>query len=144
MIASVSHKITRNLKPGMRNKPIGPTAHGAIDYGFVSLQTLAPSLFGLKGSARTLCYAFALTQGVINTFADHPLGLKREIPFRVHGQLETPFVPVLLLLPWFTGALKDSRARTYFFSFFTIALANYLLTDYKAYEKKGAARNTKP
>ncbi|WP_181306268.1 hypothetical protein [Rufibacter sp. XAAS-G3-1] len=120
----------------MNTKPIGPTTHGAIDYGFVTLQALAPTLFHLKGSARTLCYAFAGTQGLINTFTDHPLGLKPFIPLRVHGQLETPFVPALVVLPWLTGALKQRNARRFFFSFFAVALANYLLTDYKANERK--------
>ena len=119
----------------MKTKPIGPKAHGAIDYGFVTLQTLAPSLFKLKGSARTLCYTFAGTQGLINTFTDHPLGLKPLIPFKMHGELEAPFVPALLLVPWVTGAFKQSNARWYFFSFFGIALTNYLLTDYMANEK---------
>lgn len=102
----------------MSNKPIGPKAHGAIDYGFVTLQTLAPTLFDLKGVARTLCYAFAGTQGLLNIFTDHPLALKRMVPFRVHGELETPFVPALLVLPWITGALRQRNARRYFFSFF--------------------------
>lgn len=119
-----------------KNKPIGPKAHGAIDYGFVTLQALAPSLFGLKGPSRMLCYAFAGTQGVINALTDHPLGLKRVITFRVHGQLETPFVPALLVLPWVTGALKQRNARRYFLSFFGITVANYFLTDYKAYERE--------
>ena len=120
----------------MPAKPIGPTAHGAIDYGFVTLQTLAPSLFGLKGPARRLCYTFAATQGLINTFTDHPLGIKQLIPFRLHGKLETPFVPALLLLPLLTGAFKQPNARRYFLSFFAIAMANYLLTDYDAYERE--------
>lgn len=120
----------------MNPKPIGPKLHGAIDYGFVTLQTLAPTLFNLKGTARTLCYAFAGTQGLLNTFTDHPLGLKPLIPLKVHGQLETPFVPALLLLPWVTGALKQRNARYYFLSFFGIALANYLLSDYNAYERE--------
>jgi hypothetical protein len=68
----------------MKAKPIGPTAHVLIDYGIVTLQSLAPSVFGLKGTAKTLCYTFAFSQGVINTFTDHPLGLKRLIPFRLH------------------------------------------------------------
>ncbi len=97
----------------MKNKFIGPKLHGAIDYGFVTLQTLAPTLFGLK----------------------------KVIPFRVHGQLETPFVPALLVLPWLTGALKQGNARAYFFSFFSIALTNYLLTDYKANERETADKN---
>jgi hypothetical protein len=46
-----------------------------------------------------------------------------------------PFVPALPLLPWATGALRQLNARRYFLSFFTIALANYLLTDYKACER---------
>jgi hypothetical protein len=33
-------------------KPIGPAAHGAIDYAFATLNTLAPTLFGLKGPAK--------------------------------------------------------------------------------------------
>lgn len=118
-------------------KPIGPKAHGAIDYGFVTMQALAPSLFGLRGSAKSLCYAFAGAQGVLNAFTDQPLAVRRLVPFRVHGQLETPFVPALLLLPWVTGALKQRKARRYFVSFFVVALANYLLTDYKAQERKG-------
>ncbi|OON69712.1 hypothetical protein [Hymenobacter sp. CRA2] len=120
----------------MKAKPIGPTAHGIIDYGFVALQALAPTLFHLRGPARRLCYAFAGAQGVLNALTDHPVGLKRVVPLRVHGQLETPFVPALLLLPWATGALKQRNARRYFVSFFAVALANYLLTDYRANEKR--------
>ena len=119
-------------------KPIGPKAHGAIDYGFAAMNSLAPSLFGLQGAARTLCYAFAASQGVLNALTDHPLGLKKLVPLRVHGQLETPYVPALLLLPWATGALKDRKARLYFALFFAIALANYLLSDYNAYEPTDA------
>ncbi len=126
----------------MNRKPIGPTAHGAIDYGFVTMQVLAPRLFGLPGPTRVLCYAFAASQGLLNVLTDHSLGLVRVVPLRVHGQLETPFVPALLLLPWATGALKQQNARRYFLSFFGIALANYLLTDYNAYEPGGSASST--
>ncbi|MCR5890108.1 hypothetical protein LRS06_20490 [Hymenobacter sp. J193] len=119
----------------MASPPIGPRAHGAIDYGFVALQALAPSLFNLHGPARTLCYAFAGTQGLLNTLTDQPLALRRVVPFRVHGQVETPFLPALLVLPWLTGALKQPNARRYFVSFFAVALTNYLLTDYRAMEK---------
>lgn len=119
----------------MKGKPIGPTAHGAIDYAFVTIQALAPTLFGLRGSARTLAYGFAASQGILNALTNHPLGVKRVVPLRVHGQLETPFVPSLILLPWITGAFRQRNARRYFASFFCVALANYLLTDYEAYER---------
>lgn len=126
----------------MNRKPIGPKLHGAIDYGFFSIQTLAPGLFGLKGTARTLSYAFGVSQGILNLFTNQPLALKKIVPFRVHGQLETPFVPALILLPWLTGALKQRNARRYFISFFSIALANYLLTDYKANEKEASRKKS--
>jgi hypothetical protein len=120
----------------MSSKPVGPTSHGIIDYGFVTMQALAPTLFHLKGPAKTLCYSFAITQGILNALTDHQVGVKRVVSFRKHGELETPFVPALLMLPWITGALKQRNASLYFFSFFGIALANYLLTDYQANEKK--------
>ena len=56
------------------------------------------------------------------------------MPFRLHGQVDTPFVPTLLLLPWATGALKERDARRFFFSFTVVVLTNYLLTDYDASE----------
>src|SRR5262249_61732149 len=36
----------------MYRKPIGPTAHGGIDYHFATPNTPQPTLFGLKGWAR--------------------------------------------------------------------------------------------
>ena len=56
------------------------------------------------------------------------------VPFRVHGQAGTLFVPTLLLLPWATGALKERNARRFLFSFTAVVLTNYLLTDYDAAE----------
>lgn len=118
----------------MTSRPIGPTAHGAIDYAFTTFNTLAPSLFGLRGPAREICYGFAASQGLLNALTNHPLGLKKVVPLRIHGELETPYVPAILLLPWVAGALKQRNARRYSSTFFAIAATNYLLSDYNAYE----------
>ena len=125
----------------MTPKPIGPTAHVAIDYAFVSTNFLAPGLFGLTGAAKALCYFFGGTQGVINALTDNRLGVKRLIPLHVHGQLETPFVPALLVLPWLAGALRRRNARNYFLAFFGIALLNFVLTDYQA-DRRRAGRGS--
>ena len=109
-------------------------AHGAIDYGFVTAQLLAPSLLKFGGPTWALCYGFAAFQEILNALTDHPLGMLKVVPLRAHGQLETPFVPALSLLPWATGALKQPRARAYLLAFFAIALANFVLSDYNAYE----------
>ena len=116
----------------MSRKIYGAKTHCAIDYGFVATLVLAPSLFKLKGIARTLCYFFGGAAGLLTALTDQPFALKRVVPFRVHGQVDTPFVPMLLLLPWATGALKQRDARFFFFSFFAAVLTNYLLTDYDA------------
>ncbi len=123
-------------------KPIGPTAHGLIDYGYTALQALAPGLFGFKGAARTLCYGFAATQGIVSGLTDYPLGVKRIIPFRLHGKLETPVIAALVLLPWLAGALKKKKSRRYFWSVFAVSLTAYLLTDYRRGENRtgGKAR----
>ena len=114
--------------------PLGPTAHGIIDYAFATLNTLAPTLFGLKGPAKAICYGFAATQGTLNALTDTPVGLKKVVPLRMHGKLETPYVPAILLLPLVTGAFKQRNARLYFGAFFAMAVTNYMLTDYNAYE----------
>ncbi|UOG77308.1 hypothetical protein MTX78_23465 (plasmid) [Hymenobacter tibetensis] len=116
--------------------PIGPRLHGAIDYGFIILQALAPSLFKLHGPAKTLCYVFACNQALLNSLTDQPYALKKVVPFRVHGQLERPMLPALLVAPYITGALKQRNARRFFVGFFALALTNYLLTDYKAQERQ--------
>jgi hypothetical protein len=118
----------------MYRKPIGPTAHGVIDYAFATLNSLAPTLFGLTGPAKAICYGFAATQGTLNALTDHPLGVKKVVPLRIHGKLETPYVPAILLLPWATGAFRQRNARLYFGAFFALAATNYLLSDYNAYE----------
>ena len=52
----------------------------------------------------------------------------------MHGQVGTPFVPTLLLLPWVTGALKQRNAYRFFSCFAAIVPTNYLLTDYDTSE----------
>jgi hypothetical protein len=52
----------------------------------------------------------------------------------MHGKLETPYVPAILALPWLMGAFKQRNARLHFGAFFAIAVTNYLLTDFNAYE----------
>lgn len=120
----------------MKLKPITPTMHAAIDYGFLALLLSAPRLFSLYGAARTLCFAFAGAAAVIIAFSNHRLAIKPLMPMRVHGYLDAPFVPAILLLPWLTGALAQPNARIFFTTFFVLTLFNYLLTDYRVEEEQ--------
>ena len=116
------------------SKPIKPRAHGVIDYGFLAMNLAAPSLLGLKGAAKKLCYLFGGVQGGLNAMTDQPLALKRLVPFRTHGTVELLSGPAFVALPWLTGALRDPRARNYFLVLGAILATVYNLTDWNAYE----------
>jgi len=113
-------------------KPITPRRHGLIDYGFLVIALVGPSLLGLSGTARVLFAVLGLVQGTLNAFTDHPLALKRIVPFRVHGRLELGGVPVYFLLPILVGAVDETRALVFYLVAGALLLAVFLLTDWKA------------
>lgn len=125
-------------------KPIDATTHVLDDYAFAAVQIAAPSILGLKGAARRLAYFFGGTVAVVNGLTDNRFGVKRVIPFKVHGAIETPFVPALLALPLVCGAMKERRARWFFLSYFVVAAAHYLLTDYGSGETSDRPEESSP
>ena len=113
-------------------KPISPAVHGAIDYGFLTLMTVAPPLLGLQGPARLLPRLFGGGQGVLNALTDQPYALRRVVPFKTHGELERWSGPAFVALPVITGALREPRARLFFGGALVLLLLNYNLTDWDA------------
>ena len=109
----------------MKTKPIGPLAHGVIDYGYSAIQALAPSLFGLKGSARSLCYGFAATQGIVSTLTDYPLGNKTHHPFSSARTARNACHTCINLAALGNGSFKE-RQSTRLFSGYLCSLAGYL------------------
>ncbi|MBA3415598.1 MAG: hypothetical protein H0U10_10280 [Chloroflexia bacterium] len=116
----------------MDKDPISPKAHGAIDYGFLGLMLAAPSLLGLTGPARTLCYLFGGAQGIPNALTDQPYAVERLVPFRTHGTIELASGLLFVALPVLTGAVKDPKARNYFLAAGAMLAAVYILTDWDA------------
>lgn len=114
------------------SKPFDARIHCAIDYVSTAILLAAPILFGLKGAARTVSLAFGVAAGGLTAVTNQPFAIKRLVSFRVHGLVDTPFVPLLLLLPWATGALKQRNARLFFGAFFAWVLVNYSLTNYNS------------
>ena len=114
------------------SRPITPNRHGAIDYGFLAVGLVGPTVLGLNGAARVVFGLLALAQGTLNAFTDHALALKRLVPFRIHGRLELGGIPIYVVLTILTGALEGARAYTLYFGAGAVLLAVYLLTDWKA------------
>jgi hypothetical protein len=69
----------------MNRKPIGPTLHGVIDYGFVHPASTGPESVPPERPGTDALLHLCRYPGVINTFTDHPVGLKPIILWRVHG-----------------------------------------------------------
>lgn len=118
----------------MDERPITPTVHGAIDHGFAA-NLLTPTLLGLTGPAKAICYGFAAAQGPMNAPTDHPLAIEKVVPFRTHGELEAPLLPAILLLPLAIGAFKQRNARLDFGAYSAAAMANSFLTDCNAHDR---------
>ena len=66
--------------------------------------------------------------------AEQPLAAAHVVPFKVHGIMEIPVIPSMLILPWATGAMKQPKARYLFFAMFGLALTSFLLTDFNAHQ----------
>lgn len=113
-------------------KPISPMAHGAIDYGFLAVMTVGPSVLGLQGAARLIPRLLGGAQGALNAFTDQPLAVRRVVPFRTHGRLEKLGGAAFVALPLVTGALRERRARGFFGAMLALLLVNYNLTDWDA------------
>ena len=120
----------------MTFKPIDPDTHGALDYGFIATIFAAPSVFGLKGNARKFCYGFGALASVLVPLTDQKYSVRRVIPFRIHGDIETVIVPSILLGPLALGALRRRNERVFFGSYFLTAAVNWMLTDWDAQERK--------
>lgn len=115
-----------------RMKPINPRMHGAVDYLACLAMLAAPRLLKLPPPARTASTLFAGSYLIVSGLTDYPLGLRRTIPFPVHGQIELASAPALLVLPALMGALKEPRERAYFAGLLGMVLGAYLLTDWDA------------
>ncbi len=124
----------------MKHQPIGPGLHGLMDYGFMTMHLLAPTVLKLDTSASALSYSFAGLAGSLAGLTDQPYAVQRVIPFKTHGAIETAVLPTILLLPLLTGDLKKPKARAFFLASFGMALANFLLTDFKGKNRKTANR----
>lgn len=113
-------------------KPLTPRRHGVVDYAACALMLAAPPLLGLSPAARRVSTLFAGTYLVVTALTDFPLGLRRIIPFPVHGKIELASVPALIALPAVMGAMSGIREKAYFAGLVGTVLTAYSLTQWDA------------
>lgn len=95
-------------------KVISPEVHGIIDYGHAAFfATMAAVLWK---SNRRGAVAAAVTSGFVlveSLLTDYKWGVKKLIPFEVHGQMDGGFAAASLGMPKLFG-FEDTGAATVF------------------------------
>lgn len=110
-------------------KIISDTTHGILDYVTVVLFALAPSLFGLTGTAALISYALAVIHLAMTVLTDMPLGVIKVIPLKLHALVELVVGPVLvvgtLVLPSFFAGGQAFFVAAGVLIFLVWLLSNY-------------------
>ncbi|MFB9990440.1 hypothetical protein ACFFLM_00335 [Deinococcus oregonensis] len=113
-------------------KPIGPTAHGIIDYGAVLLLVLAPFLLNLERTPSQILYLLAGILGILTMMTAFRPGLLKLIPFPVHGGFDLVTSVIVAALPWILGFSDQTTARNLFLCITAMLVGVWLLTDWRS------------
>jgi hypothetical protein len=110
--------------------------HGVLDIVVVFVFLLAPTVFGLGGSPAAIAYILAAVHLVMTLLTDFPMGIRKTIPFVVHGIVELIVGVFLVILPTIDGYAPGSPARRFYTIIGATILVVWALT---AYTRRAAA-----
>lgn len=111
-------------------KAISPRTHGFVDYLTVALFALAPTLFGLTGTAATLAYALAAVHLVLTLITNFPMGVAGVVPLHVHGIVELLVAISLMGIGMFNFEL-ETTAGLFYLLVGLIILVVWVLSNYR-------------
>lgn len=110
----------------LRQGPLSPFLHGAVEYVAGIIFVAAPFLFGFESDAAT---AASIVIGigilVVAASSEGPTGLAKVIPVAIHVVLDFAVVVVLIAAPFLFG-FSDEGAPTAFF--IVVGVAHLLVT----------------
>lgn len=108
-----------------------PFAHGLLDYLMVLYFFLAPYLFTLTPTIATISYLIGAIHLMLTLFTKFPLGIKKVIPFRVHGFIELAVSILLMVMPLFMGESVTFYDSLFFILTGAAILLVWILSRYK-------------
>lgn len=95
-------------------KVIDARTHGLIDYChaafFLGMAWVCRKKNPRAAAAALTTGALVLTEAMLT---DYPLGVKKVIPFEMHGKLDSAFAATSMLLPKFYGFADTPEARVF-------------------------------
>ena len=110
---------------------IGALSHAIVDYVFVILLIIGPSVTGFTGRQATMAYILAATLLVLAVLTRYPLGVIRLIRFPIHGGLELAIALMILILPWLASFARGIHSRNFFVLIAVLMLAIWFMTDFR-------------
>lgn len=114
-------------------KILNSKIHGIIDYAFILLLWVSPTILGLDEKATHFSIILGGIHLTLTIFTKFELGLLRIIPFKIHGIVEL-LVPFLLIgVAFYLGNVENDFSRNYFFGIAASVFLTWLLTDYNSY-----------
>ncbi len=105
--------------------------HGVLDIVTVVVFLVAPTVFGLGGSPAAIAYALAAVHLVMTLLTEFPMGIRKVIPFFIHGIVELVVGVVLVVLPTIEGYAPGSPARRFYTMIGAAILVVWALTAYR-------------
>ena len=102
---------------------IGAWSHAIIDYCFVAILFIGPSIAGFGGRQASMAYTLGTMLLVLSLLTRYPLGLLRFIRFHVHAAMELLIALMFLILPWLANFAKGIHSRNFYLLISVLMLA---------------------
>src|SRR6202162_5186358 len=110
--------------------------HGVLDIVVILVFLLAPAVFGLGASPAAIASALAAVHLVMTLLTRFPMGIRKVIPFFVHGIVELIVGVVLVVLPTIEGYAPGSPARRFYTLIGAAILVIWALTAYRTGDQR--------
>ncbi len=110
---------------------LSATTHGIIDYFFVILLALSPTIFHMEGGLATFTYTLAGVHLLLTIFTNFKPGLIKLIPFRVHGLIEIVVALALAGVAFYFYEQGSTLGFYYYMAITIIILLVFSLTNFK-------------
>jgi hypothetical protein len=106
--------------------------HGYLDLLIVALLAIGSLAVGLGGTPLLIALLIAAALLILTLATRFPLGVRRVIPFWVHGLIELAVAVLFVSLPFSAGYAPGSPARRFYVVMAAFIFLVWVLTDYKS------------
>jgi hypothetical protein len=113
---------------------VSARVHGILDIALVGIFLIGPIVYGLGGSPAAISYILAAVYLVLTLLTRYPMGIRKTIPFMVHGLIELFIGVFLVILPTIAGYAPGSPARRFYTVVGAFILVLWALTAYRERE----------